>query len=147
MCLWQHRKLFLGNNGTKNTLTPCTQTLISTKSKMASLANHAHNAAPTSSLARGHDPGTQAPIAPMVHTKKVLNRVREKDVRDALAKRLGRETIWGCPAGFIDVITKSEVVEIKHYYIHELSSMRRSQSRGNASGPYICVMHPIFRRL
>lgn len=88
---------------------------------MASLATHVRGAAPTSvenaarSPERYHDPGTQVPIAPMVHTKKTSNKVKEKDVRYALAKRLGGETEWGSPAGLIDVFTKNEVIEVKHY--------------------------------
>lgn len=51
----------------------------------------------------------------MVYTKKVSKRVREKDIRDALAKRLGGETEWVSPAGFLDIITNSEVIEIQHH--------------------------------
>ncbi|CAN0298381.1 unnamed protein product, partial [Pylaiella littoralis] len=39
----------------------------------------------------------------------------EKDVKDALARRTQGETEWGTPAGSIDVSTKNEVVEVKHY--------------------------------
>lgn len=82
---------------------------------MASLATHAHGAAPTSPPTRDHDPGTQAPVAPMVHAQNVSKKVMEKDVRDALAKRLGGETERGTPAGSIDVFTKHEAIEVKHY--------------------------------
>lgn len=60
----------------------------------------------------------------MVHTKKNV-KVKEKDVRDALAKRLGGETEWGSPAGLIDVFTQNEVIEVKHY-IHQLEEWDRS---------------------
>lgn len=97
---------------------------------MASLANHVRGAAPTSvendarSPERDHNPGTQAPIAPMVHTKKMSNKVKEKDVRDTLAKRLGGVTEWGSPAGSIDVFTKSEVIEVEHYINWKMGSVR-----------------------
>ncbi|CAM9497095.1 unnamed protein product, partial [Pylaiella littoralis] len=39
----------------------------------------------------------------------------EKDVRDALARHTRGQTEWGTPAGSIDVFTRDEVIEIKHF--------------------------------
>lgn len=43
------------------------------------------------------------------------NKVNEKQGRDALALRARGELKWATPAGSIDVFTKDEVIEIKHY--------------------------------
>ncbi|CAN0039066.1 unnamed protein product, partial [Ectocarpus sp. 12 AP-2014] len=43
------------------------------------------------------------------------NKVNEKDVRDALARHTRGQTEWGTPAGSIDVFTRDEVIEIKHF--------------------------------
>lgn len=55
---------------------------------------------------------TQASSAPRVPKS---NKVSEKQVRDALARITRGEIEWATPAGYIDVFTKDEVIEIKHY--------------------------------
>lgn len=60
--------------------------------------------------------GTQPSTAPVVHEgKNVSNEVKEKVVRDALAKSIGGHMEWRTPSGAIDVFTENEVVEVKHY--------------------------------
>ncbi|CAN0252384.1 unnamed protein product, partial [Ectocarpus sp. 6 AP-2014] len=58
----------------------------------------------------------RALIEPIDHTEKyVSGRVREKSVRDALALIVGGKTEQETPVGFIDVLSDTEVIEVKHY--------------------------------
>ncbi|CAM9444640.1 unnamed protein product, partial [Ectocarpus fasciculatus] len=41
--------------------------------------------------------------------------VKEHVVRDALARRLRGQPEWQTPSGSIDVFTKDEVIEVKHF--------------------------------
>ena len=68
------------------------------------------------SLTSDHTSFAAAQTAPLAHSvKAVSKKIDEKDVRDALARRTLGEIEWGTPAGSIDVFTKDEVIEIKHY--------------------------------
>ncbi|CBJ33597.1 conserved unknown protein [Ectocarpus siliculosus] len=51
----------------------------------------------------------------MSYNKNASNKVSERDVRDALARQTRGQTEWGTPAGSIDVFTRDEVIEIKHF--------------------------------
>lgn len=79
---------------------------------MASIATHVRGAVPAS-VEDAED--TQASIAPVVHKKKdVSNKVKENFGRDGLTRHLRGEIEW-LTSGSIDVFTKNEVIEGKHY--------------------------------
>ena len=98
----------------------CTQILISTTSKMASLAANVRGAAPTSvenatRPSECDDTDSHTSMVLVLRTNKVANNVKEKNVRDTLAKRLQGEIEWLTPSGSIDVFTRTEVIEVKHF--------------------------------
>lgn len=82
-----------------------------TTSKIASsLATHRPGAAATSvenattSPERGHGSDERSPAAPIAHAENTAEKVKERDVRDALARRLHGKIEWLTPSGSIDVL-------------------------------------------
>ncbi|CAM9824491.1 unnamed protein product, partial [Ectocarpus sp. 13 AM-2016] len=58
----------------------------------------------------------RALIEPIEYIEKdVSSRVKEKSVRDALALIVGGKIEQETPVGFIDVLSDTEVIEVKHY--------------------------------
>ena len=63
-----------------------------------------------------HSSRTQTSTALRAHSStEVSKKIDEKSVRDALAHHTRGKIEWGTPAGFIDVFTQDEIIEIKHY--------------------------------
>lgn len=92
----------------QQTLARHTQNLISTTDKMAYLATSVHGAPAT-----GVENATRTPEFEHDKGEKSMpNKVKEKDIRDALAKRLRGEIEWLTPSGSIDVFTPTEVIVV-----------------------------------
>lgn len=57
----------------------------------------------------------RALIEPIEYKEDISSRVKERSVRDALALIVGGKTEQERPVGFIDVLSDTEVIEVKHY--------------------------------
>lgn len=68
------------------------------------------------------------------------NKVKEKDIRDALAKHLRGEIEWLTPSGSIDVFTPTEVIEVKHFK-HWKSGIGQVLSYGTHHPSHIKRLH------
>ncbi|CAM9491265.1 unnamed protein product, partial [Ectocarpus sp. 12 AP-2014] len=68
----------------------------------------------------------RALIEPIEYYEEVISsRVKERSVRDALSLLVGGKTEQETPVGFIDVLSDTEVIEVKHYTLwkHGLGQM------------------------
>lgn len=92
----------------QQTLARHTQNLISTTDKMASLATSVRGAPATSLENATHTPEFEHDRG----AKSKQNKVKEKDIRDGLAKHLRGEIEWLTSSGSIDVFTPTEVIEV-----------------------------------
>lgn len=57
----------------------------------------------------------RALIEPIEYKEDFSSRVKQRSVRDALALIVGGKTEQVTPVGFIDVLSDTEVIEVKHY--------------------------------